>query len=237
MMIGLRILLVAAVLFGGYFLRNNVRRDNRGILLTVIIFGTVAAIAAMILNDASTKLLHLPDVLDPKVQASTQQLSTTALMVVLVEETVKFVPIAIYLKLRKRITMLSDGILYLGLTGLVFGSIEHFLYGAGFGEVTLFVRLFLVLFLHAGLTGMVGYFFAKDVLLGNRFRTVLALAAAMLLHYIYDFCLFVSGQQDATVTHILLIVISSTIATSVNLLLIWLFYVSSQRDWKRLQQT
>ncbi len=231
----LRLLIIVAFVFGGYFVRYSVRRNNRAIIIVAVSYGAAAAIAALILNSSAQHFYHFVDGLNPNAHPTIHQLAISTAVYVAIEESVKFIPLAIYLLRKKSFNMISDGVLYFGLAGLTFGAIEHLIYGVSYGEVTLVVRIVLVLFLHAGLTGMVGYFYARDRVLGNRFRTILAFIAAFGLHYIYDLALFSANRPGSIGRHIALVILAGVIAAGLNCLLIWLFYLASRDDWHRLQ--
>lgn len=234
MTFGMRILVLAGFFFAGFFVKRSVKTNNKPLILVSSLFGIGAALAAVILNGLAGYVLHLKDGLDARAHPATHEIIISTLVFVVIEETVKFVPLALFLLRRKYFTMLSDGILYFGLAGLTFGSVEHILYEFNYGDFTLLIRVFLVLFLHAGLTGLVGYFYAKDKVLGNRYRTILAFMAAIGLHYLYNLSLFMTSKSTSTLVQATLAVLAWTIATGLNCLLLWLFYVSSQRDWHRI---
>ncbi len=232
--LGLRILVLASFIFGAYFVRNSVKRETKHIVRVALLFGLVTAVGAAVLNSVAQRVFKLKDSLNPKVHMTVTEIVISTAIFVIIEETIKFLPLVMFLHRKKYFTMLSDGVLFFGLAGLTFGAIEHLFYGLNFGEFTILLRLFLVLFLHAGLTGMVGYFYAKDRLLGNSFRTVFALLLSVTLHFAYNMSLFMADRVSKNSLKIGLAALGIIIATGLNCLLIWLFYLSSQRDWLRI---
>jgi RsiW-degrading membrane proteinase PrsW (M82 family) len=232
--LGVRILVLATFVFGRFFVHNSVRIDTKRIVRIALLFGAGAAIMALIGNDLAAHFFDLKDGLDPNSQPSIQEITISTAVFVVIEEMVKFLPLALYLRRKPYFSMLSDGVLFFGLAGLMFGALEHFFYGLSYGQLTILLRIFLVLFLHAGLTGMVGYFYAKDRVLGNRLRTAWALLFSITLHYTYNMSLFMADRTPNSVDKAAFICAGIAIATGLNCLLIWLFYKASHFDWQRL---
>ncbi len=232
--LGIRILVLAGFVFGRFFVHNNVRIDTKRIVRIALLFGAAAAIMALAGNGLAAHIFNLKDGLDQSSQPSVPEIALSTAVFVVIEEIVKFVPLALFLRRKPYFSMISDGVLFFGLAGLMFGALEHFFYGLSFGELTILLRIFLVLFIHAGLTGMVGYFYAKDHVLGNRLRTIWALLFSMALHYTYNMSLFMADRTPNSVDKAAFICAGVAIATGLNCLLIWLFYKASHFDWQRL---
>ena len=106
-----------------------------------------------------------------------------------IEEASKFIPLAALLYRKRYFNEHTDGVIYFAIAGLGFGLPENILYSLQFGSGVGLSRVILTPFFHAATTGMVGYFLAKGKLAGYRwYKTApLALAAAMVLHGMYDF--------------------------------------------------
>ncbi len=140
-----------------------------------------------------------------------------ALMVGLVEEACKFVPLALVLYKKRYFNEHTDGVIYFALAGLGFGLPENILYTLQFGAQTGFLRVFLTPFFHAATTGMVGYFLAKrKVANKSLFGIWPALLAAIVLHGMYDF-----GLLSGTTLFVLLALVI-TIGMSVGLFVLFL---------------
>lgn len=110
------------------------------------------------------------------------------LAVGIIEEVVKFLPLALYIFKKPFFNEHTDGVIYFALAGLGFGLPENILYTIDFGSQAGISRIILTPFLHAATTGMVGYFLADRKTRGLSAIGVWPyLLLAMLLHGIYDF--------------------------------------------------
>jgi RsiW-degrading membrane proteinase PrsW (M82 family) len=117
---------------------------------------------------------------------------TTAMGVAIIEETCKFLPLAIYIYRQRYFNEHTDGVIYFALAGLGFGLPENILYTLQYGSKTGLIRLVLTPLFHAAITGMVGYFLIKRKLSGkNVVGIAIPLLAAVVLHGLYDFGLAV----------------------------------------------
>jgi protease PrsW len=127
-----------------------------------------------------------------------------AMMVGLIEEACKFIPLAIFIFKRRYFNEHTDGVIYFALAGLGFGLPENILYTMQFGAKTGMTRLILTPLFHAAITGMVGYYLARRKLLGKSAMGVaIPLVAAMILHGLYDFGLL-SGVPVLTIMSFLI---------------------------------
>lgn len=112
----------------------------------------------------------------------------SALAVAVIEESCKFVPLALVLYKRPYFNEHTDGVMYFALAGLGFGLPENVLYTLQFGAKTGLARLLMTPFFHAATTGLVGYFLVKRKLAGKSpFGIWLPLAGIIVLHGLYDF--------------------------------------------------
>lgn len=133
-----------------------------------------------------------------------------------IEETCKFVPLALFIYKRHYFNEHTDGVIYFAMVGLGFGLPENILYTLQFGAKVGLGRIILTPFFHAATTGMVGYFLAKSKVSHMPLKkTAFALAVAMILHGLYDFGL-VSGNSFYT-----LISIGITLSLSVALFMLY----------------
>jgi RsiW-degrading membrane proteinase PrsW (M82 family) len=145
------------------------------------------------------------------------------MLVGVIEESCKFLPLAALLYGRRYFNEHTDGVIYFALAGLGFGLPENIIYTLQDGTRAGWTRVFLTPIFHAATTGMVGYFLAKKKI-GHRsiLFVIMAFACAVVLHGIYDFGLL-SGTpfyNDLSV--------AITLCLSGNLFL--LFYRATAHD-------
>lgn len=115
-------------------------------------------------------------------------LLVATLSVGVIEETCKFLPLALVLYKRSYFNEHTDGVIYFALAGLGFGLPENILYTMQFGAKTGSARLLLTPFFHAATTGLVGYFLIKRKLARRSpLGVLLPLTGLMVLHGLYDF--------------------------------------------------
>jgi len=149
-----------------------------------------------------------------------------ALSVGVIEEACKFLPLALVLYKKRYFNEHTDGVIYFALAGLGFGLPENLLYTSQFGAKTGTARLLLIPLFHAAITGSVGYCLIRRKL---AFRAVWGvagpLAAAMLLHGLYDYGL-ASGRQLYLAGSLL-----TTLLVSAGLF--WLFLRAQELDQDR----
>jgi RsiW-degrading membrane proteinase PrsW (M82 family) len=168
-------------------------KEPIGMLWLAVGFGLVGAIVASLIEN----WLLSANNLQPGTPYGT--LLLTALAVGVIEESCKFIPLALVIYRRPFFNENTDGIIYFALAGLGFGLPENILYTLQFGAKTGVLRLVLVPFLHAATTGVVGYFLIKRKLAGKSpWWVVLPLGAMMLVHGLYDFGLS-SGSAVFTI--------------------------------------
>jgi protease PrsW len=134
----------------------------------------------------------------------------------IIEESCKYVPLALWLYPKRFFNEHTDGIIYFALAGMGFGLPENILYTLQFGASAGLARIILTPVFHAATTGIVGYFLIKGKL-ANKSRTWswLVLAAAMLTHGLYDFGLI----SNVPVLALLSIVV--TLSVSIGLFLLY----------------
>jgi len=112
----------------------------------------------------------------------------SSMAVGVIEETCKFLPLALFIYGRHFFNEHTDGVIYFALAGLGFGLPENLLYTVQFGSKAGVARLLLTPLFHAATTGTIGYFLAKRKLARKTaWPAALPLLAMMLLHGFYDF--------------------------------------------------
>ncbi|HET9721838.1 MAG TPA: PrsW family glutamic-type intramembrane protease [Candidatus Saccharimonadales bacterium] len=156
-------------------------------LLIAGIFGALATVGAFFLER-----WVLPDslVTNPS-SLLAPHLFDDSLLVGLIEEGLKSLPLAIFIYKRPYFNELSDGIIYFGIAGMAFGLIENIGYDLSFGAVTGFFRILAGPYMHAGLCALFGFMLAqRKVMKINPIFVPLAFMAAVSLHGVYDFGIF-----------------------------------------------
>ncbi len=121
----------------------------------------------------------------------------------------------------------SDGIIYFGITGLIFGAIENILYALTYGTATGLDRVITIPFMHAGFTSIIGYAIARQKVLGLPQRVVtMGFVTAIALHAFYGFGLF----YDHTWSRLS----SLGLTVVINLLIFWLYKRARRTDAARV---
>ncbi len=112
----------------------------------------------------------------------------TTMLIAVIEESCKFIPLALVIYKRQFFNEHTDGVIYFALAGLGFGLPENIMYTLQQGTHAGSIRLVLTPFFHAAITGMVGYFLAKQKL-GHRspLLVIIPFLCAIALHGFYDF--------------------------------------------------
>ncbi len=155
--------------------------------------------------------------------ASIESILIASLLIGLIEETCKFVPIGTAMYRKSYFNEHTDGILYFALAGLGFGLPENILYTAQFGAKTGMARIILTPLFHAATTSIIGYFLIRKKLEKRSWVTVaIPLGAVVVLHGLYDFGL-VSGQP-------LFAAISVAITLSLSVVMFGLYTRAAEFD-------
>ncbi len=229
------ILLIALTLFVlviFIFIKSIIKKDRGhkeplGALFTAMGFGFLAVILAFILDD-----LFVPKAIEEGLNAGKNiemsfNLLQASLMIAVVEEGVKAIPLALFIFKRKYFDELTDGVIYFGITALTFGMIENIGYGLSYGIGTGIFRIIFLPYLHAGFTILFGISLAYKKVLNKSWLVVVAgFASAVLVHTIYDFFAFAGGLG-------MLVVLIITVG--LNLMLFILFKKAQKGDEARGQ--
>lgn len=147
-------------------------------------FGALAMVLAMIWEG-----MLLPSGFTDRPAAYSLIMQLGLFMVVaIVEEAAKFVPLALFIYKRSYFREHTDGSIYFAICGLTFGLGENILYTASFGAQVGITRLLLTPFLHAATTSILGYYLSSQKLRPDRrWRFVLACVLVPVIHGLYDF--------------------------------------------------
>lgn len=113
----------------------------------------------------------------------------------LLEESLKFIPLALYIFKKPYFFEHSDGIIYFAIVGLTFGFVENSLYTIDFGVEVGLSRLFMVPIFHGASTAIAGYFLAKQKIYSKDIKmTVVALLVISFMHGLYNYGLFTGSD-------------------------------------------
>jgi RsiW-degrading membrane proteinase PrsW (M82 family) len=179
-------IVIAAGLARFFIIRDHGEKEPVGALWMAFGFGFGGGIIAAVIEDIFIPLKDLSSAMP------LTTILTAALAIGLIEESCKFIPLALFLYPKRYFNEHTDGIIYFAIAGLGFGLPENILYTIEYGSGTGLNRIFLTPIFHATTTAMVGYFLVKAKLAHRRKRmrlllTFLVLIIAMVLHGLYDF--------------------------------------------------
>jgi RsiW-degrading membrane proteinase PrsW (M82 family) len=218
----LLLILLAFVCIAGalaWFLISQDHGKKEPILALWFAFG-MGALGALAAYYIETKFISANNL---AVGTSKGLLLGTTMKVAVIEESCKFLPLALLLYKRRFFNEHIDGVIYFALAGLGFGLPENIIYTLQGGTQAGVTRLFLTPIFHAAITGMVGYFLAKQkVSKRSVLLVIVPFACAILLHGVYDFGLL-SGVMAYSVVSIAI-----TLCLTGNLFL--LFFRATARD-------
>ena len=187
------IAVIPGILIIAYVYRKDkVEKEPVGLIIRTIIMGSLACVAAGILE--SLEASYLP-------KYPQDAVLTAFAMAALVEETVKFIAMRLFTWRYPGFNYRFDGIVYGVASAVGFALFENIMYVAQYGFQTGIVRAFTAVPLHASCGVFMGVFYAyskKAALVGKSpFPcTLLALLVPMMLHGLYDTFAFL-GQRGA----------------------------------------
>lgn len=190
-LIGAYVLL--ALFLSNYFMRNDrgEPEPRRGIR-NAAWFGVLAVLAAGYLNSAFLPrevLVFLEGTGAP--QPSFETLLQASLTVGIIEESLKFIPLALYILPKRYFNEVTDGVVYFAIAGMWFGVIESITYTLTYGTEVGLQRIIVAPFLHAGFSALAGMGLAKfKVASRNPLYIVIGFGTAIFLHAAYNFFLF-----------------------------------------------
>lgn len=202
--------IVISAALAWYFLRyDRGEREPIGALWLALGFGFVGGIVAAIVEH---KFISPKDISS---SATLTTIFTASMLIGIIEEACKFIPLSIFLYPKRYFNEHSDGIIYFAIAGLGFGLPENILYTVQFGSSAGFKRVLLTPFFHAAITGMVGFFLIKAKLAKRSLLPVwLVMLLAMLVHGLYDF-----GLATGLVTYTIMSITITLVMTLVLFLL------------------
>lgn len=223
------IIFLALIALVAWFLVHYFVTNDRGTKEPATALWVAAGFGVLAIILASTFNSFIPESLipvmsvepDEQVPPEYPQIIYGMLLVGLIEETVKFLPLALFLRKKPYFNEMTDGVIYFGIVGLVFSVLEDIAYAGSYGGATGIFRIFFGLFLHTGFTIIVGLAFARYILKKKSIWTVLvALLTAIMVHALYN--IGVSSQVW------ILVLVSVTISIFLNVS-IFRWYRSAQK--------
>lgn len=167
---------------------------NSGVLkpgLLFLVFGILSGIFVGILNSYFTNLNHEPiGIIDT--------LAYSIFNVGLVEEFGKylFLTFGLFFIISEELKTRNVVILFSTMIGLGFAVIENFLYANNYGVAVLISRSLIAMPMHMCCGFLMGWILSSDM----KYRTLIAIGSASLLHGIYDFWAFSECRIAAIVT-------------------------------------
>ena len=224
--IALQILLV--ILLIRYLLRHNKGpKEPAAALFYAGILGLFAVIVSSILELLIIPSTALPVPGKSAVHVGVVTIILGCLAIGVIEELAKALPLKRFIVKKDYFNEVSDGIIYFGITGLIFGALENVSYALTYGTAVGLDRVITIPFMHAGFTSIIGYAIARQKVLGLPKRVVTTgFLAAIFLHAFYDFGLF----YDHTWSRLS----SLGLTVIINLLIFWLYKRARRIDASRL---
>lgn len=191
------IILVFAYIFLAYWLHTYFARNDRGPkepIKALRLAGFMGIVAGLLAGDLNQ--LFLPDSFleyfnnianNAFMVPETGVLIKSFLIIGVIEESLKFVPLAILLYKKPYFNETTDGIVYFGLAGMWFGALENITYALEYGSGVGIARLIMTPFLHAGLSALVGWGLAQyKVEKTSLFLPIGLFVGAVLAHTLYN---------------------------------------------------
>ncbi len=212
--------LITAGLLVWYFVRGDrgSREPARG-----LVAATFCGLIALVLATIAYGFVAVPSPENTEIFTSFGVAWSAGWKIGLIEETAKLLPILIYIYRRPFFNEHTDGVIYFGLTGLVFGTVENILY-VGFSGAGL-VRIFFLPFFHATTTAIIGYGIARYRLKNSSIALPIMLYGLMVgAHALYDASAFYSSHQPIYLIPILVLSAASTIGVFI------IYYFAHRHD-------
>ena len=164
--------------------RDSLRKESLGLLARAFLIGLFAVFPALFVGFLAGPFQRV-------LRGPAQLLYQAFIVAALVEEGVKFVVLAGFLRRHRDFDEATDGIVYGMAASLGFAFLENVLYIAG-PSTTLLLRGVTAVPLHAGCGALVGYFVGRAHFDPRR-RTATGLLVAVVVHGAYDSLVFAGG--------------------------------------------
>lgn len=199
----------ALILLRYYYRKDAARREPKGLIVSVFLWGVLSTIPATILEiviSAFQNLIALRPIYG--------HLFTAFIVAGFCEEYFKLAVVKRFAYRRGAFDEVMDGIVYTIVASLGFACIENVLFVIGAGMQVALVRAFTSVPMHAFCSGIMGYFvgrakFAVTPAAEKRlFRT--GLFIGILIHGIYDFLIFAHEELGSLTAPALILLLIST---------------------------
>lgn len=223
--IGLQLLLVVWLI--RYLLhRDKGEREPTSALIYAGVLGVFAVVIGSILELVIIPATALPVPGEPARHIAISTIIIGCLTIGIIEELVKAVPLKRFIYNKGYFDEVSDGIIYFGITGLIFGALENVSYALSYGTAVGLDRVITIPFMHAGFTSIIGYAIARQKILGlDKSVITRGFLIAIGLHAFYDFGLFYDRPWSRYSSLALTVVI--------NLIIFYLYKKARQTDRAR----
>lgn len=206
--IGLQFALVAWLV--RYFLRRDKGpQEPKGALLYAGMLGVFGVLVASVLEAYIIPAGAIPTANQHDLHISLPGLVMACIAVGVIEEGAKALPLKRFLYDKLYFNEVSDGIIYFGIAGMLFGALENIGYALTYGSGVGLARIITIPFMHAGFTSIVGYAIARQKMLKlpahSWWRGFLL---AITLHAVYDFGLIYGSTASRIVSLALTVVVN-----------------------------
>jgi protease PrsW len=170
------------------YLKDKHEREPLSLLLISFFYGVLSTFVTLFISWPLEFLLTI----NP--QNVIHQFGNAFFKVALVEEFSKFIFIRFILYYNKNFNEPFDGIVYAGMVGMGFATLENVLYVYNYGVATGILRMFTAVPAHATFAILMGYYLgiAKFTHRHQLFNSIMALLIATTFHGAYDYFWFVS---------------------------------------------
>lgn len=192
--------IIPAILWIYYFYTHDKKKEPLGLLIFSALLGSIAVIPALFLEWLVIKNIipfffsNAQTTLTDPYGYLTGFLIINIVIVSLVEEVLKFLPVKLVIYKLKYFNEISDGIIYMVATAFGFAAFENFLYFLNFGQEIIFIRSLFTPLFHASASAIIGYYLVlvkKNK--APKEKLFLAFAFSIALHSVYNFLAFFSG--------------------------------------------
>ena len=194
------------------FCRDSLVKGIGSVLLVIVLSASLSLLGNMVLFKERSGLLYAA--------------YRTFIVLALAEETAKFVTFRRLLKKTETSYSALDMIASMTLVGLGFEIIESVVYAVTTNPMQMLVRG--ITAMHAGYGFVMGYFYARSRLTGNRFYAIIGFVLPALLHGAYDFGL--SDAFAATSENYAFLSVNLAILALILLIIMFLFTRKARRN-------
>lgn len=188
----MQMILLAQIGIGVVFIRYLVGQDRgpkepKRALIVAALIGALALPAAVILET-----VFIPDLDTDSLYAfSAQEILRMTTLIALIEEGVKSIPLLLFVYHKRYFNEITDGIIYFGIAGMVFGVIENLGYSLSYGAGVGISRVIIAPFIHAAFCAIFGWTLAMHkVRRWPGLVVVFGAVASVGMHVLYNFGLF-----------------------------------------------